>query len=265
MAQYLAQYPAWFGIGLIFGAAAAIWLIWAFPHRLGDHQDLPKSKFAKWGTALTVIILVVGAFVIAVNQPFPTAVGPKIVTAPLPAPIALSDDEKQFRFDLRRYVLSNISEQGETFAGMALSLVNIDSNTHLYKDRETTAAADHLFDAAFRSKYLDILNALRQDADKPIGEMDVRKIANDIKTYYFAYNQAQLLFIDFLKLSGQDPNKNDMLAHWLVSDARASQAFHDLLASPSAKQYEIGGYFAPADARFNSYLKQYDSGSPVAK
>lgn len=71
---YLAHYATWLGIGLIFGAAAAIWLIWAFPHRLGDHQQLPKSQRTRWATATAAVILICGSFYLSASQPGPTTI-----------------------------------------------------------------------------------------------------------------------------------------------------------------------------------------------
>jgi hypothetical protein len=66
------QYPAaWLGIGLLFGAAAAIWLIWAFPHRLGEDDTLQKSPSVKRITASIAVVLVVGAFYLATVQAKP--------------------------------------------------------------------------------------------------------------------------------------------------------------------------------------------------
>lgn len=69
MPGFLAHYATWLGIGLIFGAAAVIWLIWAFPHRLGDHYQLPKTRRTQWMTAGAAAILVAGAFYFSLNQP----------------------------------------------------------------------------------------------------------------------------------------------------------------------------------------------------
>lgn len=82
MPAYLSYYPTWLGIGLIFGAAAMIWLIWAFPHRLGDHQQLPKSRGIQWMTAIAAAIVISGAFYLAVNQSAPAVAPSTTVYAP---------------------------------------------------------------------------------------------------------------------------------------------------------------------------------------
>jgi hypothetical protein len=71
----LFTYPAtWPVTGFVFGLAAVLWLIWAFPHRLGDQHSLPKSTRKKWRTAV-VAILVVGLTVYsAITQPSPVPV-----------------------------------------------------------------------------------------------------------------------------------------------------------------------------------------------
>jgi hypothetical protein len=90
MPDLLHHQLSWLVIGLIFGSAAAIWLIWAFPQRLGDHYTGNKSGAAKTGTAVAVIVLVGGAFYLAVNEaPSPSPSNGDITkaTAPLKAEI----------------------------------------------------------------------------------------------------------------------------------------------------------------------------------
>jgi hypothetical protein len=78
--EYLMHYTTWLIIGLIFGAAAAIWLIWAFPHRLGDHGQ--QSNGVKWGVAAVVLLIGAGAFYAASDQPSPKVV-PQVQSEPV--------------------------------------------------------------------------------------------------------------------------------------------------------------------------------------
>jgi hypothetical protein len=89
MPGQLASYTSWLVIGLIFGTAAAIWLIWAFPHRLGHDEIAPKGATIKFSVAIIVGILIAGALYLStleaprVTGTLPPAIPP---TAPRPPP-----------------------------------------------------------------------------------------------------------------------------------------------------------------------------------
>ena len=50
----------WFASGLVVGAIAMVWFVWAFPHRLGE-STAHESFLKKWGAAVPIIIFVCGA------------------------------------------------------------------------------------------------------------------------------------------------------------------------------------------------------------
>jgi hypothetical protein len=68
MPELFASHAGWLGVGLIFGSATVLWLIWAFPHRLGDHHTLPKSRVTQWTTAIIALALIGGSFILANSQ-----------------------------------------------------------------------------------------------------------------------------------------------------------------------------------------------------
>jgi hypothetical protein len=86
MPAYLAYNATWLGIGLIFGAAAVLWLIWAFPHRLGDHHQLPKSRRIQWMTAMAAVAVIGGAFYLSLKQPQPFTIGVSPIEGPAVSP-----------------------------------------------------------------------------------------------------------------------------------------------------------------------------------
>jgi hypothetical protein len=163
---------------------------------------------------------------------------------PAPAP-PLSDDEKLFRDNLRRFIRSDVSQQGQAFSAMALSLAPLDATSNSY-------ALNRMFNTLFRAKFNTAFSALQDDSDKLVNEMDVTKIMSDLRAYYGAYGEAQGFFFDFLKLSGQDPNKNDLLANWLAADRNATRAYFDLQSSPIAKQYNPANIHGEADPEFKT-------------
>jgi hypothetical protein len=59
MPDILFHRETWFGSGLLIGASAMIWLVWAFPHRLGV-SNANESPIKKWGTVFVIIAIIVG-------------------------------------------------------------------------------------------------------------------------------------------------------------------------------------------------------------
>jgi len=139
MPDVLAHHATWLAIGLLFGAAAAIWLIWAYPHRLGEHHALPKSQPIKAITAIVVLVVVSGAFYFAANIS-PTSIEdkPKIPiqkqpTAPPPTPPETKQpwvtQEEIERFKMKREI-DLIAKSPDDFYEMHKLYIPIDP----YKD-----------------------------------------------------------------------------------------------------------------------------------
>lgn len=171
----------------------------------------------------------------------------------LSSPIVLSDEEKQFRFNLRTFILSNLQEQANAFTQLAGRLSNPDSNTVFIKDRESTVAAGVLLDSLLRNTYDINWIALRKQADTTIEEMDIGAVMDKAKNYFKSYNESQVYFRNFLLLAGLDPTQKGMLANWIDVDARAAQAFNNLVTSPLSGEFAHTG-FIPASKRFAVYL-----------
>jgi hypothetical protein len=223
----------------------------------------------RWWVATLAIFLMFLALSPYIQQrrwPFSWQLTEKLELAPRPAPPAprvLSDDEKQFRFDLRKFILSDVSQTANAFMALAFRLSTIDSNTHFYKDRPTTEAADNLFDSAIRQTFLPKWGVLSDETNKPVEQLNVPKIVAAFKDYVTAYNQSVLYLRDFLFLSGQDPNQNSMLENWLSWETRTIQAYSDLASSPVARDVGIANSGFPSSA---SRLQAYISPSnPQAK
>jgi len=168
-------------------------------------------------------------------------------------PVVLSDEEKQFRFGLRTFVLSNLQEQVGAFTQLASRLTNTDSNTVFVKDRETTISAGILLDSLLRITYYLSFDSLRKQADTTITAMDPSAVMASALAYFKAYNEAQNYFRNFLILAGLDPTQIGMLSHWIDVDARATQAFNDLVTSPLSGKFANSG-FIPGSNRFSIYL-----------
>ena len=70
MPDILFHRETWFGFGLFIGAAAMVWLVWAFPHRVGQ-SNAHESPIKKWGTVfvITAAIVGLGAYLVFGRQP----------------------------------------------------------------------------------------------------------------------------------------------------------------------------------------------------
>ena len=233
----------------VFFAAASMFVIagpmWPrmksrLPRRLAVSIARTASSFPLWLASLAVLL----AFAYGPDiyqramRPLPQAVVTPLPAPPLPSSPSLkslSDDEKQLRHDLRIFVLSDIEEQVNAFAQMALPMVNNSTNPNA-----SARAAGVLFEPLYRSQYLETAwTNLENDAEnKTIESMDVSRISADLKAYFAAYVKAQSYFKAFLVLSGQDPNK-DALARFTDANARVSRAFDNLRTSPAASQAGI--------------------------
>jgi outer membrane murein-binding lipoprotein Lpp len=56
--ELLASRGGWFAIGILFGACALLWLVAAFPDRLGrEHSSIHESKLGRWGTVIGIAML----------------------------------------------------------------------------------------------------------------------------------------------------------------------------------------------------------------
>jgi hypothetical protein len=177
---------------------------------------------------VSILVLTLSPYVEQQRWPFISWFAPAEDVAKAPAssaPKPLSDDEKQFRFDLRKYVRSSLSEDGEAFLQASIGIAHIDSNTKL----------------------------------------DIEQLKKYLRDYYQAYEEAKTFFQSYLYLSGQDANQDTKLSRWLDANARAVQASKDLESFPTAAKYEIRVVLASADEKFRPYLKQQGGGSPVTK
>lgn len=167
--------------------------------------------------------------------------------------IILSDEEKQFRFNLRTFVLSNLQEQANAFTQFSGRLTHPDSNTVFVKDRDSTVAAGILLDSLLRAKYSEAWDHLRKQTDLTIVEMDHNAVMDKVIAYFKSYNEAQIYLNSFIILVGIDPTQLGLLSHWIDVDARATQAFNNLVTSPLSGEFAHSG-FIPASRRFAVYL-----------
>jgi hypothetical protein len=59
MPDILFHRETWFGTGVLIGAAAMVWLVWAFPHRLGE-SNAHDTTLKKWGIVVAILAILAG-------------------------------------------------------------------------------------------------------------------------------------------------------------------------------------------------------------
>jgi hypothetical protein len=59
MPDILFHRETWFGAGVLIGAAAMVWLVWAFPHRLGE-SNAHEAPLKKWGIVIAIVVILAG-------------------------------------------------------------------------------------------------------------------------------------------------------------------------------------------------------------
>jgi hypothetical protein len=220
------------------------------------------------------------AGITAVTVAVPVALGPSIykhtlgrppgvkapnaaVTASPAIAFPMSDDERQFRFDLRAFVLSDLQRQADAFGQLAAL-----ATPNLYENEPQRAAASELFQAALRPEYYSAWGMLSADVNEPIEKIDLTKASKDLRAYFLSYSNATKYFQDYLILSGTDPHKmppnfagpNDPLNDLVAADNKAIDSYSHLVTSPVAKTLDItpSGWFW-ASRTFQSFLAATDA------
>ncbi len=176
-----------------------------------------------------------------------------VASQPMP-PRTMSEDEKQFRKDLKIFIRSTLATNISAFDQL-FGLTSMNQGVNYSKDPETVEAAARLTQNALHCGFEPIWQALYTDTDKSTEALDVRKIMSDFKVFMLAYDAAQLDLRYFLDLAGADPNKGDLLRKWLDADKQAKTFLGNLLASSVATDDGLQRYsFASDTDRFQKYL-----------
>ncbi len=176
----------------------------------------------------------------------------------------LSAEERQFRIDLKKFILSSLDGVDQSFNSLSNNVSDI---SNLGSREDITNAEKVKIEARsnlFRSAIGSYGNgcgtskswpALRNSADIKIEDLDVNVVMSNIITYLNDYNNEQLSLLYYLTLAGEGANMNKPFSAWLDADLRARLALHDLKASQAAKELTRinEGYFASLNDRFDTY------------
>jgi hypothetical protein len=216
--------------------------------------------------AIGGLCLAIGIGILATQSAFQdvrnATVNPMRVTQ-LSEPAILTDEEKQFRIALRRFVLSNISEINQSF-GNALSIPstiasdieNRRSNL-AQNEQEKMINVINIYNELIRVQFFPNVAPIINASQKNVEDIDPTQLASLMKKFFDGYRNTQISFKYFLQISELDPTKTDLLEKWLSSDARALNALRDLKSFPDAKVLDgiDEGYFPTRTGSFGDYLR----------
>jgi hypothetical protein len=157
-----------------------------------------------------------------------------------PAPIIiqppLTEEGRRFREELRRFILSDVSNVIETFGSFSAGSAN-DFINKVRNNRETPADERERFDAVYnlfeaaKQPYEQKVKPLLDAANKTVENLDLTEIERTLKIYSESYRADLNTFIWFVISSGVQPNQ-DALEQWKAADERAGVSFRNLKTFP---------------------------------
>jgi hypothetical protein len=193
--------------------------------------------------------------------PVVQAAVPKPIYAKLPPPVPLTEDERQFRFALRNFVLADVQDVNNSFGYLLGGASNV--SVQGWAQSEKMNALSNLFNEIVRGIYSPMYQKLYDEVrGKTIENLDVPKTEKLLAAYFTEYRNMYGYLREFLMVSGADPNKDNLLRNWLVADATALHDFHDLRASPVSGGL-VGfddGNFPTRNGAFSAYLSPAPKG-----
>jgi hypothetical protein len=149
-----------------------------------------------------------------------------------PATVVLNEENRRFREELRRFVLSDVESLVEASLGFFNTapndLQNATQNDRAISaiQRERNGALYFLF-ADARSNYDLNVKPLLDAANKPADQLDLDEIARKLKIYTKSYATDTEHFIHFVILSQAKLNA-DAEERWKSADERVNQSFRNL-------------------------------------
>jgi hypothetical protein len=192
-----------------------------------------------------------------------------VSTTAAPTMPPLSDEEKQFRHDLRAFVKATLAEQNAALWQLAYQTSSNNTNDLKGHQRDVLEALELMFHRVLDLLMANTFQDLTKDVDNDIDAIDERKVVHDLKAYMQVFLDCEGSYLDFITISGINPTKGELQTRWLDADARADQVFAELKASPIAKAVglsEVNGFaVSPIEKRFRAYLLQAAPDQPQAK
>jgi len=182
-----------------------------------------------------------------------------VSSAPKPA-APLSDDEKQFRIDLRSFVKSTLQTHYDSFFGLA----NVASGGQVggpivpAEIKPRADAAYTLLQDSLRGEFQRSWTELNDSANTTIDGMNPTNTVELLKRYTDNYWKAVVHFKDYLIIVGSTEDTMNLLAKWSEADAQAKRDFQKLMTYPrsvTSGLEKIGAFPAQAMGEVTPYLK----------
>ena len=178
-----------------------------------------------------------------------------------PKPVApLSDDEKQFRIDLRSFVKSTLQTHYDSFFGLA----NVASGgpaggpSVSAEIKPRADAAYTLLQDGLRGDFERSWRELNDATSTTIDSMDITNAVELFKKYLNNYTKAVTHLKDYLIIVGSAEDKMNLLPKWSEADAQAKRDFQKLITYPrtvTSGLESIGAFPAQLMGEVSPYLK----------
>ncbi len=146
----------------------------------------------------------------------------------------LSDDEKQFRIELRSFVKSTLQTHYDAFFGLAnvASGGQVGGPTVPAEVKQRADAAYTLLQDSLRGEFQRSWTELNDSTNTTIDAMNATNTIELFKAYVNNYNKAVTHFKDYLIIVGSAEDKMNLLLKWSEADAQAKHEFQNLMAYP---------------------------------
>jgi hypothetical protein len=231
-------------IVLCFAFAAIALVLWKrrdwLPERFAQTAIAVATNAYAW-VAVSLVTLVVLSLphligVVRISAPTANAndraANQQAIPSTSPPPVApLSEDEKQFRHDLRIFVAFDLEAQKDDISAVINPLVNTAD-----RNDQNQNAVYELF-TPYYAHFLDVSwkNLEGWVNGVPIDAMDMSKISGYLRDYLGDYSLMQRQLHDFIVLYQKAPDPS-RISKWLYDDQKAADAFRGLKSSPSAQR-----------------------------
>lgn len=153
-------------------------------------------------------------------------------------PLILNEENRRFREELRRFILSDIAILAEMSLGFFNNtLTDFQNASQNSRDisaiqRERDDALWFLY-AGVRSNYDLKIKPMLDAANKPVEQLDLDDIAKKLKIYSNSYGDDTINFVRFVTISQAKLNA-DAQERWKAADERVSISFRNLKTFPEA-------------------------------
>ena len=178
-----------------------------------------------------------------------------------PKPVApLSDDDKQFRIQLRAFIKSTLQTHYDAFFGLANTVSGgpVGGPTVATEIKPRADAAYTLLQDGLRGDFQRSWTELSNSTNTTIDAMNPTNTVELFKAYVNNYVKAVTHLKDYLIIVGSAEDKMKLLPKWSEADAQAKREFQNLITYPRSvtSGLENIGFPAQMMGEVTPYLKR---------